>query len=240
MKTRTSMKLYAERNEVAHADINELVRTEQWLKLADKIVEDLSALETEKLITEEQRAATKAAIWYKIDLHFEIFDLDEEAFTVSAMKAWPLDDKGKAVRTSVRPAPTSNCLAVRNRVVEFGGVGAFVGKEPFSLVCESVFFSHPAFPGTSLKRYTAAISYRFLIPPSSNHSLYPTTSIPPAASSHNHLLLPISNKRQSLKLVPPTATSRRRYHRSETHWLLVARTRGCLRTPTPSSPTLSR
>ncbi|KAK0717013.1 hypothetical protein B0T26DRAFT_751132 [Lasiosphaeria miniovina] len=71
------------------------------------IVEDLAALETEKLITEEQRAAKKAAIWYKIGLHFEIFDLDEKSFTVSTMKAWPLDNEGKAVRTSVRPAPTS-------------------------------------------------------------------------------------------------------------------------------------
>ncbi|KAK0656942.1 hypothetical protein B0T16DRAFT_452451 [Cercophora newfieldiana] len=100
------MKLYAERNEVTHTDINELARTKQWLKLADRIAEDLAALETEKLLTDEQRAATKSAIWYKIGLHFEIFVLDEESFTVSAMKAWPLDDKGKAVRTSVRPAPT--------------------------------------------------------------------------------------------------------------------------------------
>ncbi|KAK3363825.1 hypothetical protein B0T25DRAFT_627841 [Lasiosphaeria hispida] len=104
--TRASMKLYAARNEVAHTHIDELARTKQWLKLADRIVEDLYALETEKLITKEQRAATKAAIWYKIGLHFEVFDLDEDYFTVSAMKAWPLDDKGKALRTSVRPAST--------------------------------------------------------------------------------------------------------------------------------------
>ncbi|KAK3360888.1 hypothetical protein B0T24DRAFT_692934 [Lasiosphaeria ovina] len=78
--TRASMKLYAERNEVAHADMNELARTKQWLKLADRIAEHLAALETEKSITEEQRAATKAATWYKIGVHFEIFDLDEESF----------------------------------------------------------------------------------------------------------------------------------------------------------------
>ncbi|KAK0614087.1 hypothetical protein B0T14DRAFT_499435 [Immersiella caudata] len=120
--TRASMKLYAERNEVAHTDINELARTRQWLKLADRIAEDLAAPETEKLITEEQRAATKAAIWYKIGLYFEIFDLDEESFTVSAMKAWPLDDKGKAVRTSVRPAPTPRVEPMD--IEEEGSVGS--------------------------------------------------------------------------------------------------------------------
>ena len=50
---RASMKLYAERNKVAHADINELARTKQWLKLADRIAKDLATLETEKFVNEE-------------------------------------------------------------------------------------------------------------------------------------------------------------------------------------------
>jgi len=38
------------------------------------------------------------------------------------MKAWPLDDKGKAVRTSVRPAPTPRVEPMD--IEEEGSVGS--------------------------------------------------------------------------------------------------------------------
>jgi len=57
------------------------------------LAEGLAPLERERTITDEQREATRAAIWYKIGLHFETFVLDEHSLTVAEMKAWPLYDK---------------------------------------------------------------------------------------------------------------------------------------------------
>ncbi|KAI5863954.1 hypothetical protein GGS23DRAFT_620856 [Durotheca rogersii] len=100
--TRRCMKLYATRNDTAHGHIGELARTRKFLALAVKLKEDLAALQCERNITEEERAATKAAIWYNVDLYFEELEYDELTCQITLYVPWPQESAGKFIRTAKR------------------------------------------------------------------------------------------------------------------------------------------
>ncbi|KAK3357962.1 hypothetical protein B0T25DRAFT_174797 [Lasiosphaeria hispida] len=104
-KVRTSISLYAHQNNVAHEHIGELARTKMFSVLVDKLRMDLKDLRFEGSITDCEREATLAAIWYNIGLYFEVFKYDEETCQVLEYKPWPQDAGGGFQRGATRPCP---------------------------------------------------------------------------------------------------------------------------------------
>jgi hypothetical protein len=102
---RGCMKIYSTRNDVSHSHIGELARTGMLTDLTNKLRVDLAALNYERTITEEERVATQASIWYNIGLYFEEFDYNEVTNQVTRYAPWPQDPDGRFVRSGKRPAP---------------------------------------------------------------------------------------------------------------------------------------
>ncbi|KAK3361636.1 hypothetical protein B0T24DRAFT_599342 [Lasiosphaeria ovina] len=125
MDMSSSMKLDAERNEVAHADMNELARSNQWLKLAVyhgpvyKAKMDIEEVEPVVDIEEEGSVGSGDTVVHRLI----------EMMSRLSLSASPLDDKGKAVQTSVRPAPTPRAEPVMD-IKEEGSVRTSVRPAP--------------------------------------------------------------------------------------------------------------
>lgn len=128
---KTSIKFYAERNQMAHSHIMAMARERDITKVSAQLQADLNNLAFTPYMGIREKAAAKAAIFATVGRFLKGFEYDEAKGKIRKLEFWPMDEARKFIRNGTPEQP--NPEKKRRRKEQKKTDAATVKKAPDSI-----------------------------------------------------------------------------------------------------------